>query len=69
MRMAYVGFRPVSRQTLLKALHYFSHANNIERLAENNDLICDIGATINEMLTLIETEDPKHWQALIEAHT
>jgi wobble nucleotide-excising tRNase len=61
------GVAPAKR--ILKALHYFSHANNIERLAENNDLICDIEAAINEMLMLIETEDPKHWQALMEAHT
>lgn len=53
---------------ILKTLHYFSHANNIERMAENNDLICDIEATIEEMLSHIEREDPIHWKALTEAH-
>ena len=52
---------------ILKTLHYFSHANNIERLAENNDLICDIEAAIDEMLAHIEREDPIHWKALADA--
>lgn len=53
---------------VLKTLHYFSHANNIERMAENNDLMCDIDAAIEEMLSHIEREDPIHWKALAEAH-
>jgi hypothetical protein len=60
------GVEPAKR--ILKALHYFSHANSIERLAENNDLICDIEAAIDEMLKLIEGRDPMHWKALVDAH-
>jgi wobble nucleotide-excising tRNase len=60
------GVEPAKR--ILKALHYFSHANNIERLAENNDLICDIESAIDLMLSHIEDKDPIHWNALMDAH-
>lgn len=60
------GVEPAKR--ILKTLHYFSHANSIERLAENNDLICDIEAAIDEMFKRIEQNDTFHWEALNEAH-
>jgi wobble nucleotide-excising tRNase len=48
---------------ILKVLHYFSHANNIERIAENNDLICDIEGAVSDLMALLE-EDQIHLQAL-----
>jgi wobble nucleotide-excising tRNase len=49
---------------ILKVLHYFSHANNIERLAENNELIFDIETVVNELLDTIRISDPLHMEAL-----
>ena len=49
---------------ILKVLHYFSHANNIERIASNTDLICDIEAAVDELTSLIEVQDPLHYEAL-----
>ncbi|MGJ3702676.1 AAA family ATPase [Variovorax sp. AFSI2.2] len=49
---------------ILKVLHYFSHANNIERIATNTDLICDIEAAVDELISLIESKDPLHFEAL-----
>lgn len=49
---------------ILKVLHYFSHANNIERIAENNDLMCDIEGAVKELMELLEETDPMHMEAL-----
>lgn len=57
-------FGPEKSKRILKVLHYFSHANNIERLAENNELIFDIEAAVNELINTIKTTDPLHMEAL-----
>lgn len=49
---------------ILKALHYFSHANNIERMAENNELMCDIEMAVKDLMTALEEDDPMHMEAL-----
>jgi hypothetical protein len=49
---------------ILKVLHYFSHANNIERIASNTDLICDIEAAVDDLIALIAASDPLHMEAL-----
>ncbi len=55
---------PEKSKRILKVLHYFSHANNIERLAENNELIFDIEAAVNELIDTIRINDPLHMEAL-----
>lgn len=57
-------FGPEKSKRILKVLHYFSHANNIERLAENNELIFDIEAAVNELIDTIRITDPLHMEAL-----
>jgi len=49
---------------ILKVLHYFSHANKIERIAENNDLMCDIEGAVSDLMSLLEKNDPMHMEAL-----
>lgn len=49
---------------ILKVLHHFSHGNNIERIATNTDLMCDIEAAVQEVVDWIEKEDPMHLEAL-----
>ena len=49
---------------ILKVLHYFSHANNIERLAENNELIFDIEAAVKDLFDTLTENDPLHLEAL-----
>ncbi|MCQ4254564.1 AAA family ATPase [Stutzerimonas stutzeri] len=49
---------------ILKVLHYFSHANNIERLAQNSELIFDIEAAVTELIETIKADDPMHMEAL-----
>jgi wobble nucleotide-excising tRNase len=49
---------------ILKTLHYFSHANNIERMAENNDLISDIEAAVGDLMDHLQASDPNHLAAL-----
>jgi hypothetical protein len=48
---------------ILKVLHTFSHSNSIERLATNNDLICDIESAVKELMVLLE-KDEMHFTAL-----
>jgi len=57
-------FGPGKSKRILKVLHYFSHANNIERIAENNDLICDIEGAVNDLMELLNENDPLHMEAL-----
>ncbi len=62
-------FGAVESRRILKVLHYFSHANNIERIAENNDLICDIEGAVNDLIKLLKEHDPLHMEALCQAIT
>ena len=50
----------------MKILHYFSHANSIDRLAGNSELIFDLEHAICDLFSAIETDDPLHWKALIQ---
>ena len=52
---------------ILKVFHYFSHANSIDRLAGNSELIFDVEHSIKDLLSAIETNDNLHWQALVQA--
>jgi wobble nucleotide-excising tRNase len=60
-------FGPEASKRILKVLHYFSHANNIERFVGNNELIFDLEHAVNDLLTEIEQKDRFHWNALMEA--
>lgn len=57
-------FGPEKSKRILKVLHYFSHGNNIERIATNNDLMCDIEAAVRDLIEEIATRDPLHLEAL-----
>ena len=48
---------------ILKVLHMFSHSYNIERIATNSDLICDIEGAVKELMALLE-KDEMHFSAL-----
>ncbi len=51
---------------ILKVFHYFSHGNNIERIAKNSDLLCDIENAVNDLIALIKT-DKDHYDELEKA--
>ncbi len=55
---------PEKSKRILKTLHYFSHANNIERMAENNDLMCDIEGAVGDLMDHLQATDPDHLAAL-----
>jgi wobble nucleotide-excising tRNase len=46
-----------------KLLHHFSHLESIERLATNTNLIADIEAVVEEVMTLLKDDKP-HFDAL-----
>jgi wobble nucleotide-excising tRNase len=48
---------------ILKVLHYFSHANNIDRMIRNSDLICDIENAVADLMVELK-EDKKHYEEL-----
>ncbi|MGR2709546.1 hypothetical protein B7453_09685 [Pseudomonas sp. IB20] len=50
---------------ILKVFHYFSHANTIDRLAGNNELIFDIEHAVKDLIEAITYTDQKHMDALI----
>lgn len=51
---------------ILKVLHYFSHANNIDRMIRNSDLICDIENAVADLMVQLK-EDEKHYAELKKA--
>lgn len=57
-------FGPEKAKRILKVLHYFSHANNIEQLSGNNDHICDIEAAVDDLMVALKETDPMHLEAL-----
>jgi wobble nucleotide-excising tRNase len=57
-------FGPEKSKRILKVLHYFSHGNNIERIATNNNLMCDIEGAVQDLISLIAANDPMHLEAL-----
>lgn len=57
-------FGEVRSKRILKVLHHFSHANNIERLAENNELMCDIEEAVKELMEALQEDDPMHMEGL-----
>lgn len=48
---------------ILKVLHYFSHANNIDRMIRNSDLICDIENAVADLMIELKL-DEKHYAEL-----
>lgn len=50
---------------ILKVLHYFSHANTLDRLVGNNELIFDIEHAVKDLIEAITQTDKKHMDALI----
>lgn len=48
---------------ILKVLHNFSHANNIDRMIRNSDLICDIENAVADLMVELEN-DEKHFGEL-----
>lgn len=57
-------FGPEKSKRILKILHYFSHGNNIERIATNNNLMCDIEVAVQDLVATIQANDPHHLEAL-----
>jgi len=51
---------------ICKVFHYFSHSNNIQGLARNSDLICDIENVVNDLIEHVRL-DEMHYQALMDA--
>jgi len=66
-RRAEVLFGPEPAKRILKVLHYFSHANNIDCIIGNTELIFDMEHAICEILSAIESNDPLHWEALVQS--
>ena len=50
---------------ILKVFHYFSHANSIDRLAGNNELIFDTESAVRDLLEAIGEKDEGHMKALL----
>jgi len=66
-RRAEILFGAESAKRILKVLHYFSHANSFDRIIGNNELIFDMEHAVRDLLSEIETKDPMHWNALVDA--
>lgn len=56
-------FGEAKSKRILKVLPHFSHANNIERLAGNSELICAIEELVNELIAALEEHDRLHMEA------
>lgn len=52
---------------ILKIFHYFSHANTIDRLAGNNELIFNTENAVRDLMDAITQTDKQHMDALISS--
>lgn len=50
---------------VMKVLHHFSHAGNFERIMKNNDLMCDIGNAVDDLMMELK-KDTLHYEALLD---
>ena len=61
-------FGEEASKRILKVLHTFSHSNNIERIATNNNLISDIEIAVTDLMNILE-KDEMHYEALKKSVT
>ena len=59
-------FDKIKSKRILKVLHYFSHANNMERMVKNNDFVCDLENAIADLMEELQ-KDTLHYQSLVES--
>jgi wobble nucleotide-excising tRNase len=65
-KRASVVFGAETSKRVMKLLHYFSHANNLMRISQNNEFLCDIENVVNELVDLVQA-DRQHYDALMSA--
>jgi len=63
---ATILFGAEKSKRILKVLHYFSHSNDIGKMAKNSDLICDIDSVVKDVINLVR-KDTLHFDALMES--
>ena len=51
---------------IMKVLHYFSHSNDIERMVNNSDLLCDIENAVNDLMDELKKDD-LHYKELLKS--
>lgn len=57
-------FSKVKSKRILKAFHYFSHLDNIDRIGKQSEFLADIPNACSTLVEFIKTEDRKHFDAL-----
>jgi wobble nucleotide-excising tRNase len=62
---AEILFGAEKSKRILKVFHYFSHANTIDRLVGNSELIFDIENAVKDLFEAITDTDKKHMDSLI----
>lgn len=67
-KRAAVVFGAEKSKRIMKLLHHFSHANNLARISQNNEFLCDIENVTNELIALIKA-DRLHYDALVSSLT
>lgn len=61
-----VLFGKEKSKRIMKVLHHFSHLNNLNRMAQNSDLISDIENVVTDLIEYV-SNDKLHYDALMEA--
>ncbi|GGD17691.1 AAA family ATPase [Flavobacterium orientale] len=60
-------FNKVKSKRILKAFHYFSHLDNIDRIGKQSEFLADIPIACSTLVEFIKTEDRNHFEALNKA--
>lgn len=60
-------FNKVKSKRILKAFHYFSHLDNIDRIGKQSEFLADIPNACSTLVEFIKKEDKKHFEALSTA--
>lgn len=60
-------FNKVKSKRILKAFHYFSHLDNIDRIGKQSEFLADIPNACSTLVEFMKLEDKNHYEALQKA--
>jgi wobble nucleotide-excising tRNase len=60
-------FNKMKSKRILKAFHYFSHFDNIDRIGKQSEYLADIPTACSTLVDFIKVEDKNHYEALEKA--
>ena len=65
-RLEHTDFDCVKKTRIIRFLHTHSHNGQIEEQGHDNSILSETPQVLSDVLSLIEAEDKKHFDAMLE---